>query len=54
MAADGEISGPPEVFIDPKQNILADSTLKVQFAVRPTGTARYITAFVNFVNPNVG
>lgn len=50
MELAGEISG-YDIRIDPAQNILANSELKVEFAITPTGTARKITAYVNFSNP---
>lgn len=50
MASDGEISS-FDIYVDPKQNILATSELKVQFSLVPTGTARKITATIGFVNP---
>lgn len=50
MVALGEISS-FDVFIDPNQNILSTSLIRVDIAITPTGTARQIRAFVNFKNP---
>lgn len=37
-----------ECYIDPAQNIVADSKLKVQLRVRPYGYAKYIEVFLGF------
>ena len=50
MLANGEISA-LEVFVDPLQNILATSELKVVVSIIPTGTARKITVDLGFKNP---
>lgn len=50
MMSDGEISS-MDVFVDPFQNILATSELKVQFSIVPTGTARKISVTIGFNNP---
>lgn len=50
MVANGEASE-IDVFVDPLQNILADSILKVQIEIVPTGTARRIEVSLGFKNP---
>lgn len=50
MMSEGEISS-MDVFVDPFQNILATSELKVQFSLIPTGTARKINVTIGFNNP---
>ncbi|NSW46202.1 MAG: DUF2586 domain-containing protein [Bacteroidales bacterium] len=49
MISDGEISS-MDILIDPFQNILATSELKVQFSIVPTGTARKINVTIGFNN----
>lgn len=50
MVANQEISD-FNVFIDPKQNILATSELKVKAEITPIGTARKIMVDLGFKNP---
>ncbi len=50
MLSEGEISG-LEVYIDPEQDIIGTSELKVQIGVVPTGTARMIKVEIGFSNP---
>ncbi len=40
-----------DVFVDPNQDILADSQLKIKIAVVPLGTARKIVVDLGFKNP---
>ncbi|MFH6995542.1 DUF2586 domain-containing protein [Flavobacterium sp. FlaQc-48] len=40
-----------DVYVDPKQNILATSELKVKAEITPIGTARKITVDLGFKNP---
>jgi len=40
-----------DVFVDPNQNIISSSELKIEFTLTPTGTTRQIKATVGFVNP---
>ena len=51
MAVDGEISQEPEIFIDPKQNVLSTGKVVVKGSIVPTGTARVIEAQLGFENP---
>lgn len=51
MVANGEISG-VQAFIDPAQDILATSTLKVDLRITPTGTNRDIVVKLGLTNPN--
>lgn len=37
--------------IEPSQNILATGNLQVEYEIVPTGTARKIVGYVNFINP---
>jgi len=50
MLSNGEISA-MDVFVDPLQNILSTSELKVKVEVIPTGTARRIVVDLGFKNP---
>jgi len=50
MVANGEASE-IDVYVDPLQNILADSMLQVKIEVIPAGTARRITVDLGFKNP---
>lgn len=50
MVANQEISD-FNVFVDPKQNILATSELKVKAEITPVGTARKIMVDLGFKNP---
>lgn len=50
MIAEAEVSS-IDIFVDPAQNILSTSELKVAFEVVPTGTARTIRATIGFKNP---
>jgi len=50
MLKNDEISA-LDVFVDPDQNILSTSDLKVQFSLVPTGTARQISVTIGFTNP---
>ena len=58
MFQNQEISGPdpqgptPPVQINPEQDVLSTSEVQVQLSIVPTGTARTITVFVGFSNPN--
>jgi hypothetical protein len=40
-----------DVYVDPNQNILSSSELKVKFQIVPTGTARKINVTIGFTNP---
>ena len=40
-----------DVFVDPNQDILADSILKVRIEIVPMGTARRIEVNIGFKNP---
>lgn len=40
-----------DVYVDPAQNILTTSELKVEFDIVPTGTARKIKGSIGFTNP---
>lgn len=50
MASVNEISD-FDVYVDPSQNILSTSELKVKFTLVPTGTARKISVTIGFTNP---
>ncbi|KQO21644.1 hypothetical protein ASF10_12910 [Flavobacterium sp. Leaf82] len=50
MVANQEVSA-FDVYVDPKQNILATSELKVKAEITPIGTARKITVDLGFKNP---
>lgn len=50
MLRDQEASD-TDVFVDPEQDILATSELKVDFAIVPTGTARKFKVTIGFQNP---
>jgi len=50
MQNSNEISG-FSIYIDPEQNVLSTSEIVVEFEVVPTGTARTLTAKLNFSNP---
>ena len=50
MIANQEVSA-FDVYVDPKQNILATSELKVKAEITPIGTARKITVDLGFKNP---
>jgi len=50
MVANQEVSA-FDVYVDPKQNILATSELKVKAEITPVGTARKITVDLGFKNP---
>ncbi|KQB39463.1 DUF2586 domain-containing protein [Flavobacterium aquidurense] len=50
MVANQEVSD-FDVYVDPKQNILATSELKVKAEITPIGTARKITVDLGFKNP---
>ncbi|CAM1365925.1 DUF2586 family protein [Tenacibaculum xiamenense] len=50
MISNGEVSQ-IDVFVNPQQNILATSELKIKIEVVPTGTARRITVDLGFKNP---
>lgn len=50
MANDQEISA-LDVFIDPAQDVLANSSLAVKIDIIPTGIARQISVTLGFVNP---
>jgi len=50
MLSNGEISS-MDVYVDPSQDILGTSELKVQFTLVPTGTARQISVTIGFSNP---
>lgn len=58
MFQNQEISGPdpqgptPPVQINPEQDVLSTSEVQVQLNIVPTGTARMITVYVGFTNPN--
>lgn len=52
MLRDAEISAEPDVYVNPEQNILATSVLRVDFSLIPTGTARTIIGSVGFENPS--
>lgn len=53
MANDQEINTPvkDDVYIDPAQDILSTSELKIETKMTPTGTARKITVSLGFKNP---
>ena len=40
-----------DVYVDPEQNILSTSELKIKFTITPTGTARKISVTIGFNNP---
>lgn len=50
MVANGEASE-IDVFVDPNQNILSESILRVKIEIIPTGTARRIKVDLGFKNP---
>jgi hypothetical protein len=50
MLTDKEVSG-RDVEIDPTQDIISTSKLKVKFSITPTGTARNIEGELAFNNP---
>jgi hypothetical protein len=50
MVANQEVSA-FDVYVDPKQNILATSELKVKAEITPVGTARKIVVDLGFKNP---
>ncbi len=50
MASNGEVSD-FDIYIDPSQDVLGTSELKVQFTLVPTGTARKISVTIGFSNP---
>jgi hypothetical protein len=50
MVANQEVSA-FDVYVDPKQNILATSELKVKAEITPVGTARKIKVDLGFKNP---
>lgn len=50
MVANQEVSA-FDVYVDPKQNILATSELKIKAEITPVGTARKITVDLGFKNP---
>ncbi len=50
MLSNLEVSG-IDILVDPAQNILATSELKVEFSIIPTGTARQIKVTIGFDNP---
>lgn len=50
MVSNQEVSA-FDVYVDPKQNILATSELKVKAEITPVGTARKITVDLGFKNP---
>lgn len=50
MVANQEVSA-FDVYVDPKQNILATSELKIKAEITPIGTARKITVDLGFKNP---
>lgn len=51
MATDGEISLPPQIFIDPNQDFLASEKIKTKMLIIPTGVARVIENEVGVTNP---
>ncbi len=50
MLSNEEVSA-IDVFVDPQQDILADSMLKIQIEIVPLGTARRIVVDLGFKNP---
>ncbi len=52
MSAADEISD-MEMFVDPLQDIIGSSELKIQFSIIPTGTARKISVTIGFKNPTL-
>ena len=52
MSAAEEISD-MEMFVDPLQDIIGSSELKIQFSIIPTGTARKISVTIGFKNPTL-
>ncbi|MNU07249.1 hypothetical protein D3C72_2527450 [compost metagenome] len=50
MVANQEVSA-FDVYVDPKQNILSTSELKVKAEITPIGTARKIMVDLGFKNP---
>ncbi len=50
MLSAAEISD-MDVYVDPNQDILGTSELKIQFSLIPTGTARKISVTIGFTNP---
>jgi len=50
MLSNEEVSA-IDVFVDPQQDILADSILKIQIEIVPLGTARRIVVDLGFKNP---
>jgi len=50
MVSEGELSD-MEIFVDPEQDIIGTSELKVNISVIPTGTARKISVTIGFKNP---
>lgn len=51
MRRDEEVSAPPDVYVNPEQNVLATSQLLVEFSLIPYATGRKITATLGFTNP---
>lgn len=51
MAADGDISGGVDAYIDPEQNVLATSEFEVLLTFIPVAIGRTITLKVGFRNP---
>ncbi len=52
MLSEDEISG-MDIFVDPLQDIIGTSELKIQFSLIPTGTARKISVTIGFKNPGL-
>ncbi len=53
MSQNKEISGTPDVFVNPDQDVLATDELVTEVAIVPTGTARKITTKIRYRNPAV-
>jgi hypothetical protein len=50
MYADGEISEPADVYVDPNQDVLATSNIDVKFSLVPYGSSRNVNGSVGFTD----